>query len=532
MSTASARLRASVAVILAAILSGLCVLRTAESAFDVVESAEAYKYVSAWRDIAGLFPFERIALLCGDHDEISPVERSRLIALSWEHGRLPPHAVDVNGLAEGMDDCVITALNVARTDCAALADAGFSPCVSNDFALAWHHGDCKTEQCYQLRIRPAAIREAGSLLLIFLLLLACWRCVADDSAGHCWRWTGVCAMALFIFLGALSVLHPLTAPNGLGTYGGKAKLIFESGCVPVDFLKAPEYSFLQPAYPPGFTLLALAHFVLSGAVGDRLVQLLLPATIVIVFLEMTKRCIGWRPVLPIMMYLCLPVVLGLVTGFYAEPFAALALLTGWNTMQSRRCLRGALAMGCAALFRPEGIFVAGAFFCGLALQFHCRRAAWKMAIAVLAPGAAWWMLCLLGGGGIQGFDFSRLPNVALMFKATLCEAKFVAFNVLPVVCIVLLTRKSAGALAGRSLFAAAWPFAALLILIPFACGLHSSPYGRWMVESTVPRLVWWTSIVPICEFIKIAYNEDLASIAITPVHKPAIPILWYNSRRE
>ncbi len=31
---------------------------------------------------------------------------------------------------------------------------------------------------------------------------------------------------------------------------------------------------------------------------------------------------------------------------------------------------------------------------------------------------------------------------------------------------------------------------------PIACGFHASPYADWMVNNTIPRLVWYVSAVP------------------------------------
>ena len=37
---------------------------------------------------------------------------------------------------------------------------------------------------------------------------------------------------------------------------------------------------------------------------------------------------------------------------------------------------------------------------------------------------------------------------------------------------------------------------------PIACGFHASPYADWMVDNTIPRLVWYVSAVPLFAFVR------------------------------
>lgn len=73
--------------------------------------------------------------------------------------------------------------------------------------------------------------------------------------------------------GALALTHTFVAPNGLGTVGGKAKLLLLSAGFPTGFFTDGAFAPYQPTYPPGAAMLALWGYSLANVNGEWLIQL-------------------------------------------------------------------------------------------------------------------------------------------------------------------------------------------------------------------------------------------------------------------
>jgi len=82
------------------------------------------------------------------------------------------------------------------------------------------------------------------------------------------------ALGLFTLLAFLSLSHTFTSPNGLGVFGGKAKLLYLAGGIPAGFFTDDAWAVLQPAYPPGFALVTLGCYGFAKGCGEYLTQLL------------------------------------------------------------------------------------------------------------------------------------------------------------------------------------------------------------------------------------------------------------------
>lgn len=46
------------------------------------------------------------------------------------------------------------------------------------------------------------------------------------------------------------------------------------------------------------------------------------------------------------------------------------------------------------------------------------------------------------------------------------------------------------------------PTALLLLAIPLACAFHTSPHAQWMMDNTIPRLLWYISAVPLAVLVQ------------------------------
>ena len=258
---------------------------------------------------------------------------------------------------------------------------------------------------------------------------------------------------------------------------------------------------LQSSYPPGLALLAYLHFALSGGCGDRLVQMIVVFAMSLVCLSMARRAEKWTDAIPAALFCLSPVAARMSAGFYAEPFAALVLIAGMDRVRRGCMCSGCLVMGLAGLFRPEAGIVAAAFAAGAcALRGDAREKLSAIALS-LAPAVLWiavrkW----LGYGGVPDWDLCGAPNLGHVAYAAWCEAKAIGTCLVPIAALVFLVRPVHLPSSRREVIAAFVPAALLMLAIPTACAFHTSPHAHWMMDNTIPRLLWYVFAVPLAVF--------------------------------
>ena len=202
--------------------------------------------------------------------------------------------------------------------------------------------------------------------------------------------------------------------------------------------------------------------------------------------------------LPVALFCLSPVAIRMAAGFYAEPFAALMLLMGWNMAGSGRRLTGALVMGLAGMFRPEAGVVAAVFAAGACMIGSMHRERLSALAASVAPTFAWCAICrALGWETLPDWDVGTAPKFAQVVYAACSEAKSLELLVLPVAAVAFLVRPVCRMRLCTNAARAFAPMALLLLAIPAACGFYVSPHGEWMVDNTIPRLGWYVSAVPL-----------------------------------
>ena len=331
-------------------LTALCLWQGLVTASAYLESSDAYAYLTAWRAAAKNAPGEKLALLCNDENRVTPVDRSRLIAISWERAPDPLSLVDGSGDLQSVD-CVLSSnwhpVSVGKR----LVSNGFMVASTNEYAKTWVRKGVRRFVTCSPVADVSQTREALALVLEAVLIFAPL-VFAFGLRGFSW-WSLAASFLIAAGLGYVALSHPLLAPNGLGTYGGKAKLLYACGGIPESFLNSTGGMALQTSYPPGLTLLAYLHFLLSGGCGDRLVQLVVVFAMAALCLALLRGSSHPWCALPIALYCVLPIAIRITSGFYAEPFVALLLVLGWRMMRNGRLFVGALVMGMAGLFRPE-----------------------------------------------------------------------------------------------------------------------------------------------------------------------------------
>lgn len=449
-------------------------------------------YVVCWRDAASHAGGRDVGVLCSNAQSLSSVDRSRLIAVNWELGTRPARPVTMEEIARAPE-----ALVASKTPGSAaereLREAGYARVFCNDMAALW----CRSGSTACGGTATSGAGPWGALAGVTAVIVLMALGLLAASGGRV-RLDGrlLLTVAVFAVLASSVLSHRLLTPNGLGVYAGKARLLLEAGGVPDGFWCDPVYAPYQPSYPPGLTALAGLSFVLGGGWSDRIVQLLSPAAMALLFLLLTN---GARSRMASVAALCVvlcPVAQTMTAGFYAEPFAALCLAAGLRRTEVRDGWGAWLLVGCAGLFRHEGLLVAG-----LAALFLSRRGfRWRAAAAAVLPGLVWQLVVRMTGAGLYDYDWTGGPSGARMAEAGLTALTLVGTAAARVGGIALWplvaaarppwTRESAAC--WRPLLSAVLAVLAGIVLL--ACSV-SENYSR-IVFANVPRFLW-LAFVPV-----------------------------------
>lgn len=482
-------------------LVAYCLWRSIAAAAAYFGSADAYSYLSAWRSAARDAPSGSLALLCADVHNISPVERSRMVAMSWERAPAPIATVAAKGDLKEVD-VVLASRWIPRPAQEWLGEAGFSVSATNEFVCTWSGAGAVGRDAEVGAPRVSRAREILALAVELALML--FAVVLVSPLRNIGKRQIAAATLVAVAMGAVALSHPLLAPNGLGTYGGRARLLYECGGIPSAFLESAGGSVLQPSYPPGLALLAYLHFALSGGCGDRLVQMIVVFALSLVCLSMTRRAEKWTDAIPAALFCLSPVAVRMAAGFYAEPSAALMLLAGMDRVRRGCMCSGCLVMGFAGLFRPEAGIVAAAFAAGACALRGDVREKLSAIVLSLAPAVLWIVVRKwLGYGGVPDWDFRAAPNLGHVAYAAWCEARTLGVQVLPIAATALLVRPFRMTFMRNEVLATIVPTALLLLAIPLACAFHTSPHAQWMIDNTIPRLLWYVFAVPLARCINV-----------------------------
>lgn len=482
----------------AALVAAYCLWQGISAAVPYFGSSDALSYLSDWRSAARNAPEGRLALLCSDVCGITPIERSRLVAMTWERAPAPIATVAAKGDLKEVD-VVLASRWISRSAQEWLGEAGFSVSATNEFVSTWSGAGAVGRDAKVGALRVSRAREILALAVELALMLFAVALVSP--LGNIGKRQIAAAALVAVAMGAVALSHPLLAPNGLGTYGGRARLLHECGGIPSAFLESAGGSVLQPSYPPGLALLAYLHFALSGGCGDRLVQMIVVFAMSLVCLSMARRAEKWTDAIPTALFCLSPVAIRMAAGFYAEPFAALVLIAGMDRVRRGCMCSGSLVMGLAGLFRPEAGIVAAAFVAGAcALRGDALEKMSAIALS-LAPAVFWIAVrkCL-GYGGVPDWDLCGAPNFGHIAYAAWCEARTLGVHVVPIAATALLVRPFRMTFVRNEVLATIVPTALLLLAIPLACAFHTSRHAHWMIDNTIPRLLWYISAVPLAVF--------------------------------
>ena len=477
-------IRLFAAAVAAAVLIA-CLVRSATDWVGRLRDPQQPELFSCFREAARLAPGDRVGFLYGSGEGLDPVGRNLLITADWE---LAPRVAErlAAGDAAPWPETVLSGADVRDPLRKALQDRGFRPVATNELAAVWSSAPRGPSEAPDVPASP--VREGAAVLVVSVLLAAAVFLFAKVRMEA--RTQGVLALLVLLALSCVVLVHVLLPPNGLGVHAGKARLLFASGGIPCGFWTDPAYEVYQPSYPPGLTVLSLLAFVLSGGCGDWLVQLLLPVSLALLFVLLTEGARGWFVRAAGLAFVLSPIAQKLASGYYAEPFALLCVGTGLARLAKGKG-GGWPVVGCAGLFRHEGLLIAAAVWFGVR-ACRGRSAADGFALAAaLLPGLFWQAVCSWSGAGLYDYDFGILPEMPRVLEAvaTLGRTCFVRFReigggvVLGVAGGVLFR-------APRRELAAVLGMAAVLCAGVVLVAFNRTPHYAWVVGNTVPRYVW------------------------------------------
>ena len=296
---------------------------------------------------------------------------------------------------------------------------------------------------------------------------------------------------LFALLAFLTLSHTFTSPNGLGVFGGKAKLLYLAGRIPSDFFTDPAWVTLQPAYPPGFALTTLGCYGLAGCCGEWLTQLLpcIFSAIICLFI-----CVRF----PISAAFWVAVTflgfqsLWMSSLYYAEPIMLLLLLIGVDTIlrKSGSVLGWVLVGGCGWM-KTEGFLFLPFLWLALRLTDGKTRAPLHgLALGLVLP--LWWLVwSRLHGATLYDYAPVYLPDFE-QIGAAIVETLRLGFLepwrygfVFPLACVMPFIPQ----LRTRPMLAGIAVLLGYTMTIWWVFGISRAPDFEWHLRS-LERLLW------------------------------------------
>jgi len=462
-------------------------------------------------------------------DALDSMERSAHLTLSWTRSPVP---VKFGGLSES--DGSFAILNNKNEK---LEFPGYEKAGQKD---EWHLWTRESTEpgTFSVFAHPPMRKELAGVAVVCILIAFLVKYSKkknyDELTGMAISnptgiQTGLVAacVAFFIFTAALTLAHTFSAPNGLGVYGGKAKLFYLAGGIPEGFFTDAAYSTYQPAYPPGLALLTLLSYMISGGCGEWLTQLIPVFAGSVLLWALCRQVPAVWGVLWVLAAFSNRQVLQMVTLYYAEPFMALFVILGWLRVRENADDRtGWLLFGIAGLFKNEGLVISCALWGVYAIRTTMKNAknTGKMFFAmfpllgkltlVAAIPLAWHIFCRLAGATLYDYAPFWEPDWTKFAAALSYMAKTAFYKpwnygfAYPLAAVVAIRELAVRKKHCASAHAAA--FSALTCLVAFAyiCSLSRAPFFEWHLKSSSGRLLWTPSLLVICEVLRCLYDNN------------------------
>lgn len=485
-----------------AIVCAFCLVVAAVEIYSAYIEGGDSPYLLAWRSVGRRMSGSHLSMVCSNPLDPTPIERTRLIALSWEVCPRVVFPVAKEDVA-GVETPIITSAYVSQNECRELLSCGFRVAISNEYVMAWSRDVRPTEdKCVAVPLASGWRELCGVLMSMSLVaLLVGWMSErVEHKTYRAWVFAGL----VFVILSFLALSHHLVAPNGLGVFAGKAKLVVEACGIPNGFWRSSKYAIYQPGYPPGLVLIVMLANVISGVCGDWIIQLLGPFAMACLALLVVNKggVTPWGFTMAALLTLS-PVALKLSGEFYAEPFAALFLLLGWQRVKAGDAGKGWLIMGLAGLFRYESVLIASLFLLGEVLGTKDSLAHLKWIAAMIAPAGLWYFFCVVNGSGVWGFDFAARPDlwkIVRTLQAAGRDCLFLFWNTGGLFVIGVLLFVGRWCKVGESRITRGVTMSTVIALFvlfagAIAIGYNHSAHWEWVARGVLPRVFWLSLVI-------------------------------------
>ncbi len=509
------------------------------------------EYVDAARRMAARAQTsgKSVAYCCSRGHELLPVDRSRVLAMSWA---TTPKPVKFGPVPELTETDAIVAPSDSSLAHAELSAQGYRILDSGGGLHLWVKGTDWTSSSstgsparpwrgelvptLALGLAVAALVAVGGFeglvwgllaLSVSMFLSAAglhwtgWTCAAVSLAvalglaarmpasakrgRRRWPCVGV-ATCLFVVYGTLALTHTFVAPNGLGTVGGKAKLLLLSAGFPTGFFTDGSFAPYQPTYPPGAAMLVLCGYSLANVSGEWLIQLVPCLWMSLLCGFLLTLAPTWPGRLLVVAFFLTPLTVRLATLFYPECLVGLCVLVGWERIR-RDSLDwlGWLVLGASGWFKNEGLI----YFVSLAVAVFLLRSSdlrirllLRIVSGALLP-VVWQCGCRLVGASLDGYVPLCQMSEAKGFAAFVRMARYALLEpwrygfAFPVGLVVLARRSWRGPSA----------LGAVCLGVVFMVGCFGAIFAlsgaadfNWHLDS-VERLLWVPALLLVREII-------------------------------
>lgn len=452
----------------------------------------ADEHVPAYADIVAGLAGAEIGYLVENPLDIRPIDRTRIIHMNWEvaPGAVTPITVEEIGEWRG---AIVGPANAMSQMESCYEQNGFAIMAHNEFAVLRARYELFAEPRESHSEVKVTIGGFWGVIVALAMLFMLWRWARVRLPLHpLWVFA---ALIVFAALGSVALRFGLTAPNGLGTYAGKARLFILAHGIPDGFWSSCAYSVYQPSYPFAMVVFAFVFFVVGDSFDVFWLQLFVPFVLSLIFIELAgRRLMAFA--LAVSYVLC-PLAIKLAIGFYAEPLCALVLILGWKNLRVGKPIVGWALIGMAGLVRHEGLLIA-VILCSVYMILK-RSFKWKFFLLASGPGALWQLLMLVLGAHLQGYDFSQAPSLSGIVMGGVEAVRNLVIgrngSMIGTLAILMLLTRRNNATDWTIIVSFSLMISASVVLLSFSETCEFS----WLVETVVGRFLWLAAAIPVCE---------------------------------
>ena len=134
-------------------------------------------------------------------------------------------------------------------------------------------------------------------------------------------------------------------------------------------------------------------------------------------------------------------------------------------------------------------------------------------VSAVAPTLIWIATCrLLGYGGLTDWNVTMMLRFGQIVYGALAVLNSLWKQAIPVFVLLFLVRPDERRVCSREVLLCILPVALLGCAIPLVCGFYDAPYAKWMMDNTIPRLIWYLLPVPMFVMVSQLSSHDFGII--------------------